>query len=57
MNPRDRQARRSSASTAITVARVIFVSLVGYGGYLLVESFAPPARPVIWAPLAVLGGR
>ena len=49
-------ARRSSTSTAITVARVIFVSLVGYGGYLLVQSFEPPARWLLWAPLAILGG-
>ena len=48
--------RRSSTSTAITVARVIFISLVGYGGYLLVESFEPPARWLLWAPLAILGG-
>src|SRR5262249_13173133 len=50
------QDRRGSASTAITVARVIFVSLVGYGGYLLVESFQPPARWLVWASLGVLGG-
>jgi uncharacterized protein YacL len=48
--------RRTSTSAAITVARVIFVSLVGYGGYLLVQSFDPPARWLLWAPLAVLGG-
>ena len=48
--------RRTSASAAITVARVIFVSLVGYGGYLLVQSFNPPARWLLWAPLAILGG-
>ena len=42
-----------SASAAITVARVIFVSLVGYGGYLLVESFEPPAR---WFALGAAGG-
>jgi uncharacterized protein YacL len=53
---RDDGGRRSSTSTAITVARVIFVSLVGYGGYLLVHSFEPPARWLLWAPLAVLGG-
>jgi uncharacterized protein YacL len=50
------QAPRGSASGAITVARVIFVSLVGYGGYLLVESFEPPAPWLVWAPLGVLGG-
>ena len=48
--------RRTSTSAAITIARVIFVSLVGYGGYLLVQSFDPPARWLLWAPLAVLGG-
>ena len=47
---------RTPASAAITVARVIFVSLVGLGGYLLVQSFEPPARWLLWAPLAVLGG-
>jgi uncharacterized protein YacL len=48
--------RRTSTSAAITIARVIFVSLVGYGGYLLVQSFNPPAQWLLWAPLAVLGG-
>src|SRR5262245_709560 len=52
----DGQTRRGSASTAITIARVIFVSLVGYGGYLLVESFQPPGRWLVWAPLGILGG-
>jgi uncharacterized protein YacL len=52
----DSRGRRSSASAAITVARVIFVSLVGYGGYLLVQSFEPPAPWLVWAPLGVLGG-
>src|SRR5262245_38640752 len=52
----DGQGRRGSASTAITIARVIFVSLVGYGGYLLVESFEPPGRWLVWASLGVLGG-
>jgi uncharacterized protein YacL len=52
----DSQTRWGSASTAITVARVIFVSLVGYGGYLLVESFEPPGRWIMWAPFGILGG-
>ena len=52
----DSRGRRSAASAAITVARVIFVSLVGYGGYLLVQSFEPPAPWLVWAPLGVLGG-
>jgi uncharacterized protein YacL len=47
---------RGSASTAITIARVIFVSLVGVGGYLLVESFDPSGRWYVWAPFGVLGG-
>ena len=42
----DGEAQRGSARSAITIARVIFVSLVGLGGYLLVESFEPPARLV-----------
>lgn len=50
------QRRRPDTHAAITVARVIFVSLVGYGGYLLVESFEPPAPWVVWATLGVVGG-
>ena len=48
--------RRDDTTRAITVARVIFVSLVGYGGYLLVQSFEPPAPWLVWAPLGILGG-
>ena len=42
----DGGARRSSTSAAITVARVIFVSLVGLGGYLLV-AVVRAARAVV----------
>ena len=44
--------RRDGASTAIIVARVVFVTLVGYGGYLLGDSLD---LPVPWF-LPAIGG-
>jgi len=41
---------RADTSRAITIARVVFVTLVAYGGYLLAESFDVPA------PWGLLGG-
>ena len=47
---------RDSASAAITTARVVFVTLVGYGGYLLAESLDLPVPWLLWAAGGVLGG-
>ncbi len=44
------------ASLAITVARVVFVTLVGYGGYLLANSLDLPVPWIVWAPGGALGG-
>ena len=51
-----RGPRSSRTSTAIIVARVVFVTLVGYGGYLLAESLELPLPWVVWALAGVLGG-
>ncbi len=45
-----------SASRAITVARVVFVTLVAYGGYLLADSLDLPAPWPLWAMGGLLGG-
>ena len=51
---RTKPAGRGGASRAITVARVVFVTLVAYGGYLLADSFSVP-HP--WGALGgILGG-
>jgi uncharacterized protein YacL len=51
---RTKPAGRGGASRAITVARVVFVTLVAYGGYLLADSFSVPPP---WGALGgILGG-
>jgi len=40
----------------VSFARVIFVTLVGYGGYLLAESLNPPGPWLAWALGAILAG-
>jgi len=49
-------APRDGASTAIVVARVIFVTLVGYGGYRLGESLELRVPWVVWALGGLLAG-
>ena len=47
---------RQEASRAIVVARVIFVTLVGYGGYLLGDSLDLPVPWFVWAVGGLLAG-
>ncbi len=43
-------------SPKVSFARVIFVTLVGYGGYLLTESLNPPGPWLAWALGGILAG-
>lgn len=47
---------RQETSRAIVVARVVFVTLVGYGGYLLGDSLDLPWPWFVWAILGLLAG-
>jgi uncharacterized protein YacL len=48
--------RAGSSQAAITGTRVIFVTLVGFGGYLLAESLQLPLPWAAWALGGLLGG-
>jgi uncharacterized protein YacL len=47
---------RGGTSRAITVARIVFVPLVGYGGYLLGESNDLPVPWFVWVVAGLLAG-
>ena len=47
---------RPGTGRAILLARVVFVSLVGYGGYLLGESVDGPVPWFVWAVAGLMAG-
>lgn len=51
-----RRGLGGGTGTAIAVARVFFVTLVGYGGYLLGESLELPVPWFVWAIGGLLAG-